>query len=61
MIPEAVLTSTVESLVISFSMLAVTSIVGALIGVASPSVLVGSIFHYNHNAYTFEFGKQYFS
>lgn len=43
MIPEAVLTSTVETLVISFSMLAVSSTVGLLIGVAAPSVLVGSI------------------
>jgi ABC-2 type transport system permease protein len=42
-IPEAILTSTVESLVISFSMLAVSSTVGVLIGVAAPSVLVGSI------------------
>jgi len=43
MIPEAVFTSTVETLVISFSMLAVSSTVGVLIGVAAPSVLVGSI------------------
>ncbi len=42
-IPEAVVTSTFESLVISFSMLAVSSTIGTLIGVAAPSVLVGSI------------------
>ena len=42
-VPETILISTVESLVISFSMLAVSSSVGVLIGVAAPSVLVGSI------------------
>jgi len=42
-IPEAVLANTVETLAISFSMLAVSSAVGALIGVAAPSVLVGAI------------------
>jgi ABC-2 type transport system permease protein len=42
-VPETILISTVESLVISFSMLAVSSTVGVLIGVAAPSVLVGSI------------------
>jgi ABC-2 type transport system permease protein len=42
-IPETVLASTLESLVISFSMLAVSSTVGVLIGVAAPSVLIGSI------------------
>jgi ABC-2 type transport system permease protein len=42
-ISETVLTSTIETLVISFSMLGVSSTVGVLIGVAAPSVLIGSI------------------
>lgn len=41
--PEAVLNDTVQSLAISLSMMAVSSSVGVLIGVAAPSVLVGAI------------------
>jgi ABC-2 type transport system permease protein len=40
---EAVLTDTFQSLSISLSMMAVSSAAGVLIGVASPSVLVGAI------------------
>ena len=41
--PEAVLNDTGQSLAISLSMMAVSSSVGVLIGVAAPSVLVGAI------------------
>ncbi len=42
-LPETVLGDTAQSLSISLSMMAVSSAVGVLIGVASPSVLVGAI------------------
>lgn len=42
-LPETVLSSTVQSLAISLSMMVVSSAAGILIGIASPSILVGAV------------------
>ncbi|MCJ7423179.1 hypothetical protein MUP01_02785 [Candidatus Bathyarchaeota archaeon] len=42
-LPEAVLSDTVQSLTISLSMMAISSAAGILIGVVSPSILVGVV------------------